>query len=137
MSISDPFHDEARAAQFAERAVSYAFVVPMGQESSGRRKCLDFSVSANLACYGPLAGSAIFTRASRCAFGKLSSTGSPRSRAPHRGQRDSVGLVVVDDRCLRVAAGHGRALRHARVAFADRVLGPRRRHHEHVVPGTG
>lgn len=77
------FHDEARAARFAERAVSYAFVAPMGQETSGRRKALRFfSVSANLACYGPLVGSASFARASRCAFGKLSSTGSPRSRAP-------------------------------------------------------
>ena len=36
------FHDEARAARFAEQAVSYAFVVSMGQESSGRRKCLRF-----------------------------------------------------------------------------------------------
>ena len=77
------FHDEARAARFAERAVSYAFVAPMGQGDLRPPKGPQiFSVSANLACYGPLVGSASFASASRCAFGKLSSTGSPRSRAP-------------------------------------------------------
>ena len=77
------FHGEARAARFAEQAVSYAFVVPMGQEALRPSKGPQiFSVSANLACYGPLVGSASFARASRCVFGKASSIGSPRSRAP-------------------------------------------------------